>query len=163
MALLPLSVFGWLAAFVGGFILDAPPNPTFSPAILATIAGGTMAGCAAAAICVFSLGGASRLLRRENLEALFLTQLRPEQIWAAVVVNMNRNLLAAGAFLLPALLAVAALGGIPPGIILREAGFLAVLANFWALVFCGWALQFGFRFRGFFSAVLLAGYLARVS
>ncbi len=110
-------------------------------------------------VLIFSTSGLTRLLHKDNVEPLFLTHLAPEQIWGAILINANRNLLILYLITMPIILAP---GPVQYLSLTEIAGMMALahlLANLWLVVFCIVRLQFGVRFGAFLNLILMGGYL----
>ena len=162
VALAPLAIAGLHVFFEGVCATRGFPNSSSLPfglTGLTAILGEVGAAAVAGLVCIFSLSGVRRLLRRDRVEPLFLTALDPAQIWAAAWVALNRNLLILFTATVPLLLACAGLSRIPFWFILQDAAWLVALGNAWFLVFAVGGLQLGLRFPSFFAAAALAGYL----
>jgi hypothetical protein len=94
---------------------------------------------------VFCFGGITRLLGPQNVEQLLLTQIEPAQIWVAVLVNLNRNLLVLLSATVPLLTALSVAATFPVWFIPAQALVLIAYINLLALGFVFIALETGLR------------------
>ena len=139
----PLIVVCGLFSLNALYLMFADGTPGRIPMLLGLGAGGAAVWALALVPLVFCMGGISRLLRTRNVEQLLLAEIEPVQIWAAVLVNLNRNLLILLSMTVPLLTALAVASTFPLWFIPAQALVLIVYINLLALFLIFLALQLG--------------------